>query len=112
MHFPANSSTINFIADTICKASSYKFNPNKYAKTRLLSGRRCTEKVSCMKEEEKGYYEYSSSGTSIDYYVNLPVNLPSFYNDSAFNENLVPEISLQCETVKQDVYLHNAGNIK
>jgi hypothetical protein len=61
-----------------------------------------------MKEEEKGYYEYSSSGTSIDYYVNLP----SFYNGSAFNENLVPEISLQCETVKPEVCLHNAENIK
>jgi hypothetical protein len=108
MHFPANSSPINFIADTICKASSYKFYPNKYAKTRLLSGRRCAEEISCMKKEEKGYYEYSLSGTSIDYYVNLP----SFYNDIAFIENLVPEISLQRKTVKLDVYLHNVGNMK
>lgn len=33
MHFPVNLSPIDFIAHIICKASSYKFNPNKHAKT-------------------------------------------------------------------------------
>jgi hypothetical protein len=65
-------------------ASSYKFNPNKYAKTRFFSGRRCAEEISCMKEEEEeGNYEYSSSGILIDYYFNPP----SFYNDSALKVN-------------------------
>jgi hypothetical protein len=68
MHFPVNSSPIDFIAHIICKDFSYKFNPNKNAKTRLLSGRKCAEEISCMKEEdEEGNYEYDSSGTSIDY---------------------------------------------